>query len=211
LVTTTGLAEPLGSALVLLASIYSVVRLIVGAIELHRRSSDELQLEVLALRHEVAILRRQVKRPDLFPTDRLILAALGRHLQDGKLMFAPATLLRWHRELVRRKWAAFQRRPRRGRPPIPAEIQALILQMAEENPRWGDRRVKGELLKLGIKVSATAIRMLLRKHRVPPAPRRTGPTWREFTRAHASAMIATDFFTILRRDVALASVGLSHA
>ena len=185
--TTTGLAEPLWSALVLLASIYSMVRLLVGVIELHRRSSGQLQLEVLALRHEVAILRRQVNRPDLFPTDRLILAALGRHLQAGKLMF---------RELVRRKWAAFQRQPRRGRPPIAKEIQALILQMAEENPRWGDRRVKGELLKLGIKVSASAIRMLLRKHRVPPAPRRTGPTWREFIRAHAAAIIATDFFTI---------------
>ncbi len=111
-------------------------------------------------------------------------------------MFAPATLLRWHRGLVRHKWAAFQRRPRRGRPPIAEEIQALIVQLARENPRWGDRRVKGELLKLGIKVSATAIRMLLRKHRVPPAPRRIGPTWREFIRAHAAAIIATDFFTI---------------
>jgi len=96
---------------VLFASIYSIVRLIVGAIELHGRSSKELQIEVLALRHEVAILRRQVKRPDLLPTDRLILVALGRHLQSGKLMFAPATLLRWHRELVRRKWAAFQMSP----------------------------------------------------------------------------------------------------
>ncbi len=167
-----------------------MVRLIVGAIELHGRSSEELKLEILVLRHEVAILRRQVKRPDLFPTDRLILAALGHHLQAGKLMFAPATLLRWHRELVRHKWAAFQRRPRRGRPPIAEEIQALIQQMARENPRWGDRRVKGELLKLGIKVSASAIRMLLRKHRVPPAPRRNGPTWREFIRAHAAAIIA---------------------
>ena len=193
------------------ASIYSMVRLIVGAIGLHRRSSQELQLEVLALRHEVAILRRHVKRPDLFPTDRLILTALGRHLESGKLMFSPATLLRWHRELVRRKWAAFQRRPRRGRPRLLEETKALILEMARENPRWGDRRIKGELLKLGIKVSATAIRMLLREHRISPAPRRGGPTWRQFIRAHASAIIATDFFTILRRDVALASVGLSHA
>ena len=88
--------------LVLFASIYSMVRLIAGAIELHRRSSEEMQLEVLALRHEVAILRHQVKRPDLFPTDRLIFAALGRHLQAGKLMFAAAMLLGWHRELVLR-------------------------------------------------------------------------------------------------------------
>jgi len=183
---------------VLLASIYSIVRLIVGAIELHGRSSEELQIEVLALRHEVAILRRQVERPELLPTDRLILAALSRHLQAGKLMFAPATLLRWHRELVRRKWAAFQRRPRRGRPPLPEETKALILEMARENPRWGDRRINGELLKLGITVSASAIRMFLRKHRVPPAPRRNGPTWHEFIRGHAAAIIAADFFTIER-------------
>jgi putative transposase len=111
-------------------------------------------------------------------------------------MFQPATLLRWHRELVRRKWAAFQRRHRRGRPPLPEETKALILGMARENPRWGDRRVKGELLKLGIKVSATAIRMLLREHRISPAARRGGPTWRQFIRAHASAIVATDLFTI---------------
>jgi len=78
----------------------------------------------------------------------------------------------------------------------PKETKALILEMARENPRWGDRRIKGELLKLGIKVSATAIRMLLRQHRVSPAPRRGGPTWRQFVRAHASAIIATDLFTI---------------
>jgi len=86
--------------------------------------------------------------------------------------------------------------PRRGRPPLPDETKALILEVARENPRWGDRRIKGELFKLSIRVSATAIRMLLRQHRVPPAPRRTGPTWRQFIRAHASAIIATDFFTI---------------
>jgi putative transposase len=78
----------------------------------------------------------------------------------------------------------------------PKETKALILEMARENPRWGDRRIKGELLKLGIKVSATAIRMLLREHRIPPAPRRGGPTWRQLIRAHASAIIATDLFTI---------------
>jgi putative transposase len=86
--------------------------------------------------------------------------------------------------------------PPSRRPPLAEETKALILEMARENPRWGDRRIKGELLKLGIKVSATAIRMLLRAHRVPPAPRRTGPTWRQFIRAHASAIIATDMFTI---------------
>jgi len=168
----------------------------IGLAALTSMGQSEKDAEILALRHEVAVLRRRVKRPDLFPTDRAIFAALGRNLPAGRLMFQPATLLRWHRELVRRKWAAFQHRPRRGRPPLPQETQALILEMARENPRWGDRRIKGELLKLGIKVSATAIRMLLRQHRIPPAPRRGGPTWRQFIHAHASAIIATDLFTI---------------
>lgn len=156
----------------------------------------EKDAEILALRQEVAVLRRRVKRPDLYSTDRVVFAAVGRSLPAGRLMFQPATLLRWHREPVRGKWAAFQRRPLRGRPPLAEETKALILEMATENPRWGDRRIKGELLKLGIKVSATTIRMLLRRHRVPPAPRRSGPTWRQFIRAHASAIIATDFFAI---------------
>ncbi len=180
----------------LLASFYSLVRLIIGLVALTGTAEREKDAEILALRHEVAVLRRRVKRPDLFPTDRAIFAALGTNLPAGRLMFQPATLLRWHRELVRRKWAAFQRRPRRGRPPLAEQTKALILEMARENPRWGDRRIKGELRKLGIKVSATAIRMLLREHRVPPAPRRGGPTWLQFIRAHAAAIIAIDFFTI---------------
>ena len=101
------------------------------------------------LRHEVAILRSQIKRADLFPMDRTILAALGRHLPLGGLLFSPATLKRWHRELVSRKWAAFSYRPRRGRPPIPDEIRNLILTIAKDNPRWGEQRcIQPELLKL---------------------------------------------------------------
>ena len=130
--------------LVLLASFYSVVRLMIGLIELKSMAERKKDAEILALRHEVAVLRRRVKRPDLYPTDRAILAALGLYLPARRLMFQPATLLRWHRELVRRKWAAFQRRPRRGRPPLAEETKALILEMAGENPRWGDRRIKGE-------------------------------------------------------------------
>ena len=164
---------------------YAVVRLVIGLIELSGMTEGEKDAEILALRHQVAVLRRRVKRPDLFPTDRAIFAALGRSLPAGRLMFQPATLLRWQRELVRRKWAAFGRLPHRGRPPLAEETKALILEMARDNPRWGDRRIKGELLKLGIKVSA-----------VPPAPRRSGPTWRQFIRTHASAIIAIDFFTI---------------
>ena len=115
------------SRLVLFASIYALVRLLVGILVVRSRSEAERDLELLALRHEVAILRRNVKRPELLPTDRLLLAALGRRLPAGRLLFTPATLLRWHRELVRRRWAAFGRRPGRGRPPISEEVRSLIV------------------------------------------------------------------------------------
>src|SRR5262249_46564665 len=156
----------------------------------------ERDLELLALRHEVAILRRHVKRPDLLPTDRLLLAALGRRLPVGCLLFTPATVLRWHRELVRRRWSAFGPRPHRGRPPIPEEVRSLIVRMAGEDPRWGERRIQGELLKLWHRVSNSTIRKILRHHRLAPAPRRSGPTWSQFLRAHAGAVLACDFLTV---------------
>jgi putative transposase len=119
-----------------------------------------------------AVLRRQVKRPELLPPDRMILAALGLRLPPGRLLFSPATLLCWHQELVRKPWSTFRLRPRRGRPPISNELRNLILRLGRENPRWGDRRIQGELLKLGYRVSASTIRGVLRRHRVHPAPRR---------------------------------------
>ena len=184
------------SRLVLYASFYMLVRLTINLALLRSSSNAERDLELLALRHHVAVLRRQVKRPDLLPADRMILAALGLRLPPGRLLFSPATLLRWHRELVRQRWAAFSRRPKRGRPPISEEVRELILRLGRENPRWGDRRIQGELLKLGYRVSATTIRGILRRHCVPPAPRRSGPTWAQFLNAHAGAVLACDFFTV---------------
>ncbi len=184
------------SGLVLYASIYMLLRLAISLAVLRSSSDAERDLEILALRHQVAVLRRQVKRPDLLPADRMILAALGLRLPPGRLLFSPATLLRWHRELVRKHWSAFGLRPRRGRPPISDELRNLILRLGRENPRWGDRRIQGELLKLGYQVSATTIRGALRRHRVPPAPRRDGPTWAQFLAAHAGAILACDFFTV---------------
>lgn len=180
----------------LYASIYVLVRLAINLAVLRQTSDAERDLEILALRHQVAVLCRQVKRPELLPADRMILAALGLRLPPGRLMFSPATVLRWHQELVRKHWSAFHQRPRRGRPPISDQLRQLILRLARENPRWGDRRIQGELLKLGYRVSASAIRGLLRRHRVPPAPRRDGPTWAQFLRAHAGAVLACDFFTV---------------
>lgn len=180
----------------LYASIYMLLRLTISVAVLRSSSNAERDLEILALRHQVAVLRRQVKRPDLLPADRMLMAALGSRLPPGRLLFSPATLLRWHRELVRRRWAVFRLRPRRGRPPISDQLRDLILRLGRENPRWGERRIQGELLKLGYRVSATAIRGILRHHRVPPAPRRDGPTWAQFLSAHAGAILACDFFSV---------------
>jgi putative transposase len=181
---------------VLLASIYGLLRLVVEILVLHSRSEPERDLELLALRHEVAVLRRQVKRPELLASDRMLLAALGRRLPVGRLLFTPATLLRWHRELVRRRWAAFGRRPRQGRPPISEELRRLIVRLGAENPRWGERRIQGELLKLGYRVSNSTVRKLLRRHRLGPAPRRSGPTWSQFLRAQGRAVLASDFLAV---------------
>jgi hypothetical protein len=131
-------------------------------------------------------------------------ATIGGHLGaararlerlDPSAAQVPSTLLRWHRELVRRKWT-FRRTGRPGRPPIDPEVRALILRLARDNPRWGCVRIEGELRKLGIRASATTIRTLLRVARLGPAPRRTGPTWSEFLRAQAGGIIACDFFTV---------------
>lgn len=108
---------------------------------------------------------------------------------------SPQTLLRWHRELVARKWT-YRRRPSGGRPPLGEDICELILRVADENPRWGYVRIHGELAKLGVQVSATKIRSLLRRHGIGPAPRRSGPTWSEFLRSQARGILAIDFFTV---------------
>lgn len=112
----------------------------------------------------------------------------------GSFIVAPSTLLRWHRELVRRKWTYKQKRV--GRPPINPKLVDLICLMARENPRWGYMRIKGECAKLGIRVSATAVKKVLRAAGLDPAPRRDGPTWVEFLRAQAEGILACDFFTV---------------
>ena len=155
-------------------------------------------VEVLILRHQLAVLRRQVGRPRLRRRDRLVLAALSSALPRHRwssFLVRPQTLLRWHRELVRRKWT-YRHRPTGGRPPLAPEAQELILRMGRDNPGWGCLRIKGELAKLGVRVSATAIRTLLRRHGLGPAPRRAGPTWSEFLQSQARGVLAADFFTV---------------
>jgi transposase InsO family protein len=126
------------------------------------------------------------------------MAAISRALPRDRwssFLVCPQTHLRWHRDLVRRKWT-FRRRPVGGRPPVTGEVRELILRMERENPRWGSVRIKGELAKLGIRVSATTIGTLLRANGLGPAPRRSGPTSSEFLRSQAEGILALDFFTV---------------
>jgi putative transposase len=145
------------------------------------RGDTTKDLEILVLRHQLAMLRRQVQRPKLQPADRALLAALSRVLPRSRwsCFFAkPDTLLRWHRRLVAGAWTYPHRGT--GRPPLDQELQQLIIHLASENPRWGYQRIKGELLRLGIHISATAIRTTLRRHGLDPTPRPTATTWRAF-------------------------------
>jgi transposase InsO family protein len=156
------------------------------------------EVELLVVRHQLMVLKRQVGRPQLRRRDRLFMAAISRVLPRTRwssFLVSPQTLLRWHRELVRRKWT-FRRRSAGGRPPLPDEVRDLILRMGRENLRWGCSRIRGELAKLGIRVSATKIRTLLRANGLGPAPRRAGPTWSEFLRSQATGILAFDFFTV---------------
>ncbi len=120
------------------AAVYTCLRFLVTLLLVRRETEQQRELELLVLRHQLAILRRQVKRPELTTGDRLILAAIGRNPPSASLLFSPATILRWHRKLVRRRWAAFGQRARRGRPPIPAELQDIILMLHRR--RRGKRR-----------------------------------------------------------------------
>jgi len=182
----------------IVALAYLLLRLLLDLVDVRLRVHDP-EAELLLLRHQLRVVRRQVKRPQLTMADRTIMSALSQLVNRAALagmLVQPETVLRWHRELVRRKWAAFGRRRGPGRPSLDPEIQNLILQMAKDNPRWGCVRVRGELLKLGHVVSATTIRNLLRRNRVGPAPLRSQHTWKAFLRAQASAIVLTDFFTV---------------
>jgi transposase InsO family protein len=182
----------------LVALVYSLIRLLLDLVDVRLRVHDP-EAELLLLRHQLRVVRRQVKRPQLTMADRTIMAALSLPVNRAALvgmLVQPETVLGWHRDLVRRKWAAFGRRRSPGRPSLDPEIQKLILQMAKDNPSWGCVRVRGELLKLGHVVSATTIRNWLRRNRVGPAPLRSRQTWKAFLRAQASAIVLTDFFSV---------------
>jgi putative transposase len=179
------------------AFLYLAFMALLGALVRSRRGLHVKDIELLVLRHELEILRRQVARPKLEPSDRALLAAAVVHLPRSSrrmLLFTPRSLLRWHQALVRRKWR--QPAGRRGRPRLSGEVRELVLRLARENPRWGHRRICGELKKLGFRVSPTSIRRLLAQAKLEPAPRPAGPSWREFLRAQAASIVACDFFTV---------------
>jgi putative transposase len=177
--------------------LYLIFVRLCGCLVLLGRSSASKDAELLVLRHEVAVLRRTSPRTRLDRADRAILAALIRLLPPRlriHRLVTPGTVLRWHRRLVTRKWTYPHRS---GRPPISAEITALIERLATENNSWGYQRVRGELLKLGYRVSASTIRRVLRALKIPPAPqRRTDTTWRKFLHMQAATMLATDIFHV---------------
>jgi putative transposase len=161
------------------------------------RGDAAKDLELLVLRHQLTVLRRQTPQPKLEPTDRALLAAISRVLPRSHwscFLVTPQTLLRWHRRMVAGAWT-FTRRGQ-GRPPLDDSLQLLIVRLAQENPRWGYQRIKGELLRLGVQASATAIQSTLRRYGLDPAPRRATTTWRAFLRQQAAGIVACDFLTV---------------
>jgi transposase InsO family protein len=158
---------------------------------------DAKDVEIAVLRHQLMVVRRQVARPRFTPTDRMVLATLAKLLPRERwpvFLVTPATLLRWHRELVARRWTYLH--TGRGQQGLDPQIVDVVVRMARENPRWGYVRIVGECRKLGIRVSATSVRRILRRHRLGPAPRRGGPSWAAFLRAQAGGMLACDFLTV---------------
>jgi putative transposase len=177
--------------------LYLILCQLLGWLTLLARGQTSKNAELLVLRHEVAVLRRQVTRPHPTWPDRAILEALTRLLSKERRhhrLVTPDTLLRWHRALISRHWTRPHRPP--GRPSLAPVLRRLSLRMAAENPTWGYRRIHGELVQLGYRVAPSTVWLLLKRAGIDPAPRRAGQTWRQFLSAQAKSILACDFFHV---------------
>jgi putative transposase len=175
--------------------IYQMCTKLLGWIVLRTRSDTTNEIEILVLRHQLAVLQRRTPRPRTTWADRALIAALTRLLPTRRrlgLLVTPATILRWHRQLIARRWTTQPTRV--GRPAIPAGVRALVVRLATENPTWGYRRVHGELAGLGYQIGASTVWTILHAAGFDPAPNRAGPSWTEFLRAQAHAILACDLF-----------------
>jgi putative transposase len=185
-----------GGCFLVVSLLYLLFRRALAVASLRVRSREFKELEIVVLRHELEVLRRQIARPRLEENDRVFLAAASRLLGRVARSFfvRPDTLLGWHRQLVRKRWTYAKRRP--GRPAVSEEIRELVLRLARENPRWGYQRIVGELSRIDVETSATTVAKILRRAGVPPAGARARLGWRQFLRSHAQSMLACDFFTV---------------
>jgi putative transposase len=179
--------------------VYLIARSVLGLLAMQFRRDLSKDTELLVLRHENAVLRRHVARVRYEPADRAWLAALARLIPrrrwSGAFRVTPATLLAWHRKLAAGKYDTTKRR-KPGRPPIVRSIARLAVRLARENPLWGYRRIHGELTKLGVTVAPSTVWQILHAAGIDPAPRRTGPTWRQFLHAQAAGILAVDFLHV---------------
>ena len=181
--------------------VFLLITRVASWLRLSRREETWKTAEILILRHQVAVLQRhQPRRPNLNWADRALLATLLRVIPKARrrglrLLVTPDTILRWHRNILRRRWAAQSSRGNTGRPATSRNIRALVLRLARENPEWGYRRIHGELAGLGVKVAASTAWEILKNAGIDPAPRRTAATWSQFLRSQAEAILACDFFT----------------
>jgi putative transposase len=178
--------------------VFLLVTQLAASLRLSPREEAWKTAEILILRHQLAVLQRhQPRRPKLNWADRALLSVVAKARRHRlRLLVTPDTILRWHRDIVRRRWAIRSMRGRTGRPAIRRNIKALVLRLARENTEWGYRRIHGELAGLGVAVAASTVWEILKARGVDPAPRRTGPTWPQFLRSQAEAILACDFFSV---------------
>ena len=179
-----------------MARFYRLVRLVIDLLVLRSRADRSKDAEILVLRHQLAVLRRQMQRPRFEPTDRAFITAYARVIgRDRWSMFLvrPDTILRWHRRLVANHWT-YPHRP--GRPSTAVETRQIVVRLARENPTWGYRRIHGELARLGVTIAASTVWAILKRAGIDPAPGRNSETWTTFLRTQAAGIVACDFFTV---------------